>query len=160
MSKVASSLKKAAVKMLAANTNDYSEVKNHSMVSKIERNPKGKDIIDSIKQENYEEPSSKIRNDNKHVSVNDGITSTSGSSRRRKGKPSKKIVSTCVLSPLSTHSNENEPELELDKNEIEDGEEEEVPKQSINPTDFLETKLRCHGAFFSSYNPRLINFNI
>ncbi|CAG2172282.1 unnamed protein product, partial [Oppiella nova] len=178
--KVATSLKKAALKILNANevidndVNDNhvkevkqedSEEEEEEMVTKSE----DKESEEKDSEVNTDEHKDTISSNSKETSINcsDSTNATqnvSPSKRRRKGKPSKKIITTDDFSHDSSSysTEENEALREEDEEDMPDMDTNREEYESmvnsgsdINPNDFLETKLRCHGAFFSSYNPRL-----
>lgn len=156
--KMATSLKKAALKIL--NNGNETVDKNSDDNNSDKKSSESKDSGNSIKDEssktasNSVEASIESENSTKVTPNNPSSSST----RRRKGKPSKKIIATEEFSPVSSLSvGENIENQDNDETQNTDKSREETDANSgseINPNDFLETKFRCHGAFFSSYNPR------
>jgi len=156
--KVATSLKKAALKILN-NGNEATEKNGSDDTNCDKKSVESKDSTNS----NNDNNSSKTSSDNIEASVESANSTKvtvnnppSSSTRRRKGKPSKKIITTEEFSPTSS-SMSTEENAENHDNDETDKSREETDANSgseINPSDFLETKFRCHGAFFSSYNPR------
>jgi KRAB domain-containing zinc finger protein len=159
--KIATSLKKAALKILnngiettEKNSGDDNNCDKKSIESKLSSNGNNEQMSSKISS-NSVEASIECGNSTKATTNN----SSSSSTRRRKGKPSKKIIATEEFSPVSSSlsTEENIENHDNDKTENTDKSPEETDANSgseINPNDFLETKFRCHGAFFSSYNPR------
>ncbi|RWS17617.1 zinc finger protein 236-like protein [Dinothrombium tinctorium] len=78
----------------------------------------------------------------------------SSSSRRKKSKPSKKIINTEDCSPSSP----KEVKIKEEHFDVDEKESEQSPP-AVESKDTSgsesDSKLHCHGAFFSSYNPRL-----
>lgn len=174
--KVASNLKKTALKILNGsdvtdgtgnNANNYKDKHSEHTDPDSEKADIAREVKEEVELSNdelkesekkCEEPIDNCITDESGV-VADPNVDISSSKRRRKGKPSKKIIVTEEdfspeeSSSLSNGENED-TDLKGENNDSDSGKEESQVNCDINPNDFLETKLRCHGAFFSSYNPR------
>ena len=159
--KVASNLKKAALKIL--NGSEGNEVFNDKEVENKCQVKEIKISSDNQKEEDTsnEEPAKNYKDETSTVAESTNVVENrSSSNRRRKGKPSKKIIiqeEDEEFTPEESSSLSNAENGETDfrqENSDSDSAKEESMNPDINPNDFLETKLRCHGAFFSSYNPR------
>lgn len=170
----ASSLKKAAVKLLNTNASDIgaSSIKmdTNNLVA-LESNPNSTTLTE--KEHTNDSYNQEIRN--VHTSKqNDTISSYENenheanrisSSRRRKGKPSKKVL----ITNESAGETEEDMGGEIEEDEMERNTDEssfpedlrrehdsDISNENSDATNQSETEIkgRCHGAFFSSYNPR------
>ncbi|RWS31483.1 zinc finger protein-like protein [Leptotrombidium deliense] len=143
----ASFLKKAAVKYLSNNVSENS-VQKKNVNSQQEC---------AIKDSNAEDQAKCDSSLEKTV-----VDKSSSSSRRKKSKPSKKIVNAeeCAVSSPKEEVKVKEENCDIDDNDKPDLDTEEEPSEETlelkepHSTE-SEGKLHCHGAFFSSYNPRL-----
>ena len=168
--KLTANLKKTALKILNGNDGNETEIKINS--NNTNEDNQRHQIEDNNDNQNEEENK---KSDKKEIkissnncndasitcseSTNTLTENQSSSNRRRKGKPSKKIIMTEEFSAEDSSSLSNGENGQIQVTD--EGQDNDIRDESavnsgseINPNDFLETKLRCHGAFFSSYNPR------